>query len=389
MKQAVILAAGEGRRLRPFTVNKPKAMLSIAYKPILGHVIDALAQNGIRDIVLVVGYRRQQVFDYIGSGERFGIKVTYVTQERQLGAAHALAQAKSAVADEFLLLPGDKLVDAETLADFVSVNPDAVLVKRVDDPSRYSVLCVEAGLVKSILEKPEGSCLADTGIYTLSKDVFSYIDGELTLRDLLKKMISLGKYVRAYEVEGTWLDVVYPWDVLSLNGAILPRVPASLSGTVEAGVSLQGQISVGKNTVIRSNSYIVGPVVIGEGCEIGPSVCILASTSIADNVVISPFTEIKNSVIGSDVNIGAGSIIEDSVIDKGCVIGGRFTACSGEAEVKVNSEHHVVKVGAMLGESCELGDSVTAQPGFIAGNYCQVRPMKLLSGRLPDQGLVV
>ena len=97
MKQAVILAAGEGQRLRPFTVNRPKVMLFIAGKPILQCVIEALAQNGIRDIVLVVGYHKEQILDYMGSGEQFGVNLTYVTQERQLGTAHALSQAKKAI----------------------------------------------------------------------------------------------------------------------------------------------------------------------------------------------------------------------------------------------------------------------------------------------------
>ena len=95
MKQAIILAAGEGQRLRPFTTNRPKSMLSIADKPILEYVIEALAQNGIRNIVIVVGYKKEQVFDFIGSGERLGVDITYVSQDKQLGTAHALAQAKT------------------------------------------------------------------------------------------------------------------------------------------------------------------------------------------------------------------------------------------------------------------------------------------------------
>ena len=93
MKQAVILAAGEGQRLRPFTITKPKVMLSIADKPILQYVIESLAQNGIRNIVLVVGYKKEQIFDYMGSGEQFGVDITYITQQGQVGTAHALAQA--------------------------------------------------------------------------------------------------------------------------------------------------------------------------------------------------------------------------------------------------------------------------------------------------------
>jgi len=136
MKQAVILAAGEGQRLRPFTASKPKAMISIAGKPILHHVVESLVQNGIRNIVLVVGYKKEQVLDYMGSGEQWGIDLTYVTQARQLGTAHALAQAKDTVEGEFLVLPGDNLIEADTITQFVSMKPEAMLVKRVGNPTR-------------------------------------------------------------------------------------------------------------------------------------------------------------------------------------------------------------------------------------------------------------
>ncbi len=391
MKQAVILAAGEGRRLRPFTVTKPKVMLSIAGKPMLRYVVESLAQHGIRNIVLVVGYRKEQVFDYMGSGEQFGVDITYVTQERRLGTAHALAQAKGVTEGEFLVLPGDKLIEADTIAQFVGIKPEALLVKRVDDPARYGVVSIEKGMVKNIVEKPQQpeSNIISTGIYAFTEEVFGSIEPDLDIPDVLNDMLEQGKSIAAVETDGTWLDVAYPWDILSVNGAVLRRITAGLNGMIETGVALKGMISVGKDTVIRSNSYIAGPVVIGEGCDIGPNVCIFPSTSIADNVVISPFTEVKNSVIGDDVDIGSGSIIQDSVIDKGCVIGGRFTACSGEAEVKVDSEYHLVKVGAMLGEGCSLGDSVTAQPGVIVGNYSRVKSLKLIGGRLPDRSLVV
>ncbi|MFQ5996003.1 MAG: bifunctional sugar-1-phosphate nucleotidylyltransferase/acetyltransferase [Dehalococcoidales bacterium] len=390
MKQAVILAAGEGQRLRPFTVNRPKVMLFIAGKPMLQYVVEALAQNGIRDIVLVVGYHKEQIFDYMGSGEQFGVKLTYVSQERQLGTAHALAQAKGAIKDEFLVLPGDNLIEAETIAQFAAIKPEAVLVKRVDNPMRYGVVTLSREVVKEVIEKPEAarSNIVSTGIYAFTAGIFNFIEPELDLPNVMNKMIAEGHTIKARETDGIWLDVIYPWDILNLNDAILRQIQASLGGTIEAGVSLKGQVSVGKDTVIRANSYIAGPVVIGDSCDVGPNVCILPATSIGNNVVISPFTAIKNSVIGDDVNIGPGCTMEDSVIDKGCIIKGHFTACSGQAEVSINHERHLVAVGAMLGESCSLGNSVAAQPGVIVGNYSQVQPLKLISGRLPDQSLV-
>ncbi len=390
MKQAVILAAGEGQRLRPFTVNRPKVMLSIADKPILQYVVESLAQNGIRNIVLVVGYKKEQVFDYMGSGKQFGANITYVTQEQQLGTAHALAQAKGVTENEFLVLPGDNLIEADTIAQFVAIKPGALLVKRVDNPVRYGVVTIDRGMVTEVVEKPEEakSNIVSTGIYAFTTQIFDFIEPELGLPDAVNNMIAQGCPINAKETDGTWLDVIYPWDILNLNDAILRQIQTSLGGTIEAGVSLRGQVSVAKDAVIRSNSYIAGPVVIGNGCDIGPNVCILPATSIGNNVVISPFTTIKNSVIGDDVNMGPSCTIQDSVIEKGCIMKGHFTACSGQSEVTINHEHHLVSVGAMLGEGCSLGNNVVAQPGVIVGNYSQIQPLKLISGRLPDRSLV-
>jgi len=391
MKQAVILAAGEGQRLRPFTVTKPKVMLSVADKPILQYVIESLAQNGVRNIVLVVGYRREQVFDYIGSAEQFGVDVVYITQEKQLGTAHALVQAKAVIKNDFLVLPGDNLIEADTIARFVTTKPNSVLVKRVDNPVRYGVVTIDKGKVKAITEKPREaiSNIVNTGIYAFTTEIFNFIEAELDIPEVINKMLAQGYPISAQETDGTWLDVVYPWDILSLNDAILHQAQANLGGTIEAGVSVKGLVSVGEDTVVRSGSYIVGPVVIGRNCDIGPNVCILPATSIGDNVVISSFSEIKNSVVGDDVSIGPGCIIQDSVIDKGCVINGHFTAASSQADVEVNGEHHLVNIGAMLGEGCRLGNSIVAQPGVIVGNHSQVQALKLIRGRLPDRSLVV
>ncbi|MFH1002590.1 MAG: bifunctional sugar-1-phosphate nucleotidylyltransferase/acetyltransferase [Chloroflexota bacterium] len=391
MEQAVILAAGEGQRLRPFTVHRPKAMLAIADKPIVQYAIEALARNGIRHIVLVVGYRKEQVFDYFGSGKPLGVDLVYATQEKQLGTAHALAQARDMVTGQFLVLHGDNLVDAATVAPLLAVSPMAMLVKRVDNPLRYGVVTVADGRLQDIAEKPmeARSGLVDTGMYLFNTDVFDFIEGELDVPAVLRRMMAGGRGITTVEIEGTWLDVVYPWDILSLNEITLRRRQASIGGVIEAGVAISGMVSVGRDTVVRPNSYLAGPVVIGENCQIGPNVCILPATSIGNNVVIAPFTEVSNSVVGDDVSIGPGSIIQDSVIDRGCVLKGQFTAASDTAEVQVDGEHHLVKVGAMLGEYCHLDSGVVAQPGVMVGNHSQVRPLKLISGRLPDRSLVL
>jgi NDP-sugar pyrophosphorylase family protein len=201
-------------------------------------------------------------------------------------------------------------------------------------------------------------------------------------------MIAAGQDIATLETDGTWLDIVYPWDVISLNNAILNNISLSPGGTIEAGVYLKGNVMIGEGTVIRSGSSIQGPVVIGGGCDIGPHVCIKPATSIGDNVVISSFTEVENSVIGDDVSIGTGSIISDSVIDKGCTLKGRFTAVGGPSDVKINGESPTIHVGVIMGEDCKVDTGVTVQPGAIIGNYCNIQMLKMISGKLPDRSLV-
>jgi glucose-1-phosphate thymidylyltransferase len=392
MKQAIVLAAGEGQRLRPFTVTKPKAMIAIADRPILQFIIESLALNGIRDIILVVGYRKEQIYDYMGSGEKFGVKITYVTQETQLGTAHALSHVKDIVGDRFLVLPGDNLIEAPAIADFIDIEPEAVLVKRVKSPSTYGVVKVEGGEVKQIVEKPREpvSNLVNTGIYAFTRDIFKYSEAVLDIPDAINNMIADGYAIKAQETEGTWLDVNYPWDIISLNNALLQNIAAGLSGTIEDGVILKGRVAVGEGTVIRAGSCIYGPVVIGSGCEIGPQACIMPATSIGDNVAVASFTHIKNSVIGDDVTLGPGCIISDSIIDKGCIIKGRFTALGGPGEIKVNeiTLTPLINVGVIMGEGCKIEGNVTSQPGAVIGNGCQVGISRTLSGRFPDKSLV-
>jgi len=121
----------------------------------------------VRDLILVVGYRREQIFDYFGSGEKFGASINYVTQHKQLGTSDALSQARDAVSDAFLVLSGDKLIESSTISEFVNVQPQAALVKRVDNPYRHGIMDVADGLVQAIQEMPAQprSNLASTRIY--------------------------------------------------------------------------------------------------------------------------------------------------------------------------------------------------------------------------------
>ena len=391
IEHAVILAAGEGQRLRPFTALKPKVMIPIGNKPILRYVIEAVAQNGIRNIAIVVGYKKEQVIDYFGSGEHFDVEIDYLEQPQQLGTGHALKQAKGKTADKFLVLSGDNIIEPDTISSLLKMEPNAILVKKQENVFRYGVIKTLDGVLTYIVEKPKEalSNLVNTGIYTFTSEIFKLIEQETDLTSVISNMIDRGHRIKTCETAATWLDVVYPWDILKLNDLALANTSPAVGGTIEKGVTLKGLVSIGKGTIIRSNCYIVGPAIIGENCEIGPSVCILPSTSIGDNVCILPFTVITNSVIADGVEIGTSSTVQDSIIDRSCRLKGHFVTQSGETEIRVDDEYQQVQIGAMMGEHCIVEDGVVISPGVIVGNHCQIKALKVLKESIPDKSLVV
>ena len=390
IEQAVVLAAGEGQRLRPFTATKPKVMIKVANRPILEYVVSALKAAGIFDIVMVVGYRKERIMDYFGDGRKFGVKISYAFQNQQLGTAHALKQAESMVRDTFILLPGDNIVDVMTVKSAMT-EPYVLVYKRVKEISKYGAIVLDNGRVREIVEKPreEISHLANTGIYSLDREIFENIGEVTSIVEVLNRMIGEGYRIKGVECSGKWYDVVYPWDILRVNDLAMDFEGKRIGGKVEPGVTIYGNVVVGDGATIRSGTYIRGPAVIGDNCEIGPNAVIFPSTSIGDNVSIGPFSVVSNSVIGSNVKIGSNAHIEDSVIDDGTVISPHFTAISGDAEITAGGELHKVRAGVFVGEDCSIGANVSAEPGSVIGNMVKVSPMKVLRGNIPDGSTVL
>jgi UDP-N-acetylglucosamine diphosphorylase/glucosamine-1-phosphate N-acetyltransferase len=393
-KQAVVLAAGEGERLRPFTASKPKVMIRVANKPILQYVVEALELNGIRRILFVVGYKKEKIMDYFCDGADFDVEIDYVVQEHLLGTGDALKQTENKTDERFLVLSGDNVILPETLSDsellsLTEEDGNAILIKAHKDVSKFGVVTIKDGMVEDIIDNPseEISNLVNTGIYVFKKEIFEFLEAELT--STLRSMIIQGRRIKACETHEAWLDAVYPWNILSLNEIVLRKNPAEVEGKIERGVTIDAQVSIGKNSVIRANSYVKGPVIIGENCEIGPNACIFPSTSIGDDATIGAFTEIKNSVLMDGVKIGSFSSIHDSIFDTGSYAEGGFIARSEKADIEIGGEHHVVKIGALVGEYCEMGSNVIAHSGTAIGNRAKIKSMKVLSGKIPDGSLVV
>ncbi|MFO8009354.1 MAG: sugar phosphate nucleotidyltransferase [Dehalococcoidia bacterium] len=388
--QAIVLAAGEGQRLKPFTSVMPKVMIPVAGKPMLQYVIEALAANGVRRIVLVVGYRKEQVQDYFGSGQDFGVEIEYAIQRQQLGVAHALKQAGDLADESFLLIMGDNMIRAETIAPLVNASSSTMLTKTVEDTSRYGKVTIRDGIVKMITRENRATdkCV-DVGAYALTRDIFENIGDEVSLVQVFQNVIAAGYQIAALQTEEFWHDAVFPWDILKLNSMCLAGVSPATGGTIEEGATIKGAVSTGDNTIIRSGSYIVGPAIIGEDCEIGPNACVFPSTSIGNNVILSPFSMVRNCVIEKSVSIGPGSHLNDSIVASGTTIGSHFAARSDDALVTIEQEHYRVEMGAIIGNYSTLGDFVVVEPGSIIGNNCRVSPMNVISENIPDDSRVI
>lgn len=395
--KAVILAAGKGTRLDPFTVSQPKVMIEVANKPILEYVVDSLVSNGIREIVMVVGYKKEKIMSHFEDGGDFGAEIEYVTQKKQLGTAHALYTAKDFVDDSFIMLPGDNVINSTTISDLLEKKKGiSVVVTESEYPSKYGVVILSRGDVQEIVEKPEEevSNLISTAICSFDPSVFEELaslikEGKYDITDLIQSLASEEK-VRGIFTSGMWADAVYPWDILKVNSTALHKVTGEKAGTVEKGVTIKGPVSIGEGSVIRSGCYIHGPVVIGKGCEIGPNVCIYPSTSIGDNGRIGPFSMVEHSVLMSDVSLGSGSHLSNSVIGPGCRFASRFSANSGSAVFFLeNEQHELSSVGTFIGEDSVIDSGVVADPGTIVGASSRVSSLARLRGRLPNNSIVV
>jgi glucose-1-phosphate thymidylyltransferase len=205
------------------------------------------------------------------------------------------------------------------------------------------------------------------------------------LPSLIKELIREEEPIDAILTNKPWEDVVYPWDLLKVNEKCI--TPARLkSGTIEKGVTLKGDVSIGKNTLIRSGSYLVGPIVIGRNCEIGPHACILPSTVIGDEVRIAPFSLIRNSLLMDECKIGSGALVNHSVLGKGVRWGAKVSNLADDCIIEIEGKYkHVNNFGIIVGDDAEIGEGSTLKAGVIVGRNCSIAPLKVIEESIPSK----
>lgn len=382
---AVILAAGEGTRLRPLTSTRPKPMLPVGGKTILEWGLEALAAGGVDKAVIVVGYKKEAISGFFGK-KYLGMRIEYVEQKEQLGTAHAVSMAEGKVSGDFYVMNGDLLVSQDLIRKFRNDHKKAkaknsMCLVEVSDPKQFGIVELKGNLVKGIEEKPQKpkSNLANAGIYLFGQEIFDEIRKvkkserlEYEITCAIEMLIEKER-ICGFAARGMWLDIGRPWDLLSANEMILADMKGHIDkkAVVEQYAVLKGKVHVGKGTTIRSGSYIEGPCYIGENCTIGPNCYIRPSTFIRNKVHIGNAVEIKNSIIMSNTNVGHLSYVGDSIIGESC----NFGAGTNVANLRVDNDEVRIdvkgtlmksgrrKFGCIMGDDVKTGINVSIMPG--------------------------
>lgn len=319
--KAVLLCAGEGTRLRPLTLSRPKHLLPVAGRAVLDRVLEDLIHAGVDEAVFVVGRRCEPLVEFVGDGSRWGLGVEFCVQEEPLGLAHALQCAHSAVGDDerFLMYLGDDLLGngvAEFAKEFARGETAAsLIVKPVDDPRAFGVVEAEGCVVTRLVEKPQQprSDLAVVGVYGFSPEIWHAIDsiepsarGEFEITDAINYLAQSGRRVECHVTEHFWADAGSPEALLSANRFFLERLERQVDGEIDGQSVLEGPVQIDAGARVVA-SHIEGPCLIGpdtvvESCRIGPHVsvgagCRLSGVSVQDSV-IDDGTMISNVSVG-------------------------------------------------------------------------------------------
>ncbi|HUH78547.1 MAG TPA: bifunctional sugar-1-phosphate nucleotidylyltransferase/acetyltransferase [Methanoregula sp.] len=395
----VVLAAGEGKRMRPLTTKRPKVMLPLANRPMLEHLILAAREAGISNFVFVVGYGEREIRHHFGDGSSLGVTIAYAPQRQQTGTADALRSAKDFVSGKFLALNGDMIIASEDIAGLKRCPAMCMGVSTTNHPSDYGVVGIGNDKITALEEKskhPESS-LINAGAYLFEEHIFELVDkvrpssrGELELTDALAELIGQEK-LWAYTLSA-WMDVGYPWDMLGANAALLASLPSENEGSVEEGVSISGPVIIGKGSVIKSGTSIEGPCIIGKDCRIGPHAYIRGSTSIGDGCHIGHCTEVKNSIIMNGTKIPHFNYIGDSVIGSGCNFGAG-TKCANlrhdHGNIKVcGKDTRRKKFGAVIGDNVYFGINCSINVGTMIGSNASFAPGSYIEGCIGENSTI-
>lgn len=347
--KAVVMAGGDGARLRPLTIGRPKPMVPIVNKPVMGHILDLLKSHGITDVVVTLRYLASVIQDFFGDGSNLGMNITYVIEDAPLGTAGSVKNAATYLDDTFLVISGDALTDFD-LTHIIRAHKErnvlaTLTLTHVPNPLEYGVVITnEAGYIDRFLEKPGWAELisdtVNTGIYVLEPAALALIPADVPYdfsNDLFPVMLQKRLPIYGHIADGYWCDV---GNITEYQRATADLLYGRIKLAEPIGTHVGGGIWVGENVEIAASAQLFGPVYLGSEVKIKGDVQIYGPSVIRDNTVVDNYSRIERSIAWRNNYIGENCEIRGATITRQCTI-----------KPKV-----VIYEGVVIGDNCALGE---------------------------------
>jgi mannose-1-phosphate guanylyltransferase / phosphomannomutase len=393
--KAVVMAGGEGSRLRPLTIGRPKPLVPVVNKAVMAHSLDLLKSHGITEVVVTVRYMAAAIQDFFEDGRSLGMQLTYAVEETPLGTAGSVRNAAPFLDETFLVLSGDALTDLD-LTRLLQAHKDheakaSIALSRVPNPLEFGVIITdEQGAIRQFQEKPSwGEVISDTvntGIYVLEPEVLELIPPDTNFdfaTELFPQMLALGMPLYGHVADNYWCDVGSIEEYRRANADMLyGRVKVA----EPFGKHIGGGIWVGEDVEISPSAQLFGPIYLGNGVKLKGNVTIYGPCVIRDYTIVDAYTRIERSVLWRNNYVGENCELRGTIITRQCSIKAKAmifedTVISDQC---VLGEGCIIHAGVKLWPRKEIEPGTTVKDSIIWGNQGR----RALFGRFGVTGVV-
>ena len=362
--KAVVMAGGEGTRLRPLTSNQPKPMVPIVGKPCMEHILELLRTHGFTDVIVTVAFLPQAIRSYFGDGGNLGLDIQYSVEESPLGTAGSVRLASDALDDTFLVISGDALCDID-LGRIVETHKEkgaavTIGLKSVENPLEFGIVVTdEDGKVERFLEKPTwGQVFSDTintGIYVLEPEVLKHVPADQPYdfsKELFPLLLEMGRPIYGCVCDGYWLDIGNLDQYRQANfDALDEKVQLSIPG-----LKIRGDVWIGEGVEIDDVEGVEGPAFIGNYARVSPEASVGPYTILGPGTTLRERGRISRSVIDASCYVGRSAVVEGAIIGRNCDI----------------RPHARIHEGVAIGDQVTIGDQSVVYPGVRIYPYKEV-----------------
>jgi mannose-1-phosphate guanylyltransferase/phosphomannomutase len=362
--KGVVMAGGEGTRLRPLTSNQPKPMVPIVGKPCMEHILELLRGHGIDDVIVTLAFLPQAIRGYFGDGEALGMHVEYSVEDAPMGTAGSVRMASGKLDETFLVISGDALCDFDLtqLVDFHRERGASVTIglKSVPNPLEFGIVVTDAeGRVERFLEKPSWSQVfsdtINTGVYVIEPEVLRHVPTDRPYdfsKELFPLLLEMGRPIYGHVLEGYWqdignLDQYRQANFDALDELVRLEIP---------GIRLRGNIWVGEGVDVDDLDAIEGPAFVGNYSRIGTDATVGAHSVLNASVTLRERARTTRSVIDASTHIGSSALIEGAVIGRSCDI----------------RSHVRIHEGVAIGDEVTIGSESVVMPGVRIYPYKEI-----------------